>query len=207
MSGNNSVLIFFPVPPLSPPVCFDFWCPLCVSSPRVTPLCRTHSTSATLQWEYKQTSWRSKLATHTSTLAYTHTGADYSKSWWGMEGVRMKVKETGGHGCRPSVASRRQHSHTNKMKVGATLLSRPQHTALCINMHHQRESRQVLTYHFMVPKAKQRKILLLKTDTTCSKSDTLQPRLVVEHGNTGNLGLTDSKNILSWMCFLSPDVY
>lgn len=83
MSGNNSVLIFFPVPPLSPPVCFDFWCPLCVSSPRVTPLCRTHSTSATLQWEYKQTSWRSKLATHTSTLAYTHTGADYSKSWRG----------------------------------------------------------------------------------------------------------------------------
>lgn len=144
---------------------------------------------------------------HTHSRSHIHTGADYSKSWWGMEGVRMKVKETGGHGCRPSVASRRQHSHTNKMKVGATLLSKPQHTALCINMHHQRESRQVLTYHFMVPKAKQRKILLLKTDTTCSKSDTLRPRLVVEHGNTLNLGLTDSKNILSLMCFPSPDVY
>lgn len=135
---------------------------------------------------------------HTHPRSHIHTqGLITVKVGGGMEGVRMKVKETGGHGCRPSAASRRQHSHTNKMKVGATLLSRPQHTALCINMHHQRESRQVLTYHFMVPKAKQRKILLLKTDTTCSKSDTLQPRLVVEHGNTGNLGLTDSKNILS----------
>lgn len=206
MSGNNSVLIFFPVPPLSPPVCFDFWCPLCVSSPRVTPLCRTHSTSATLQWEYKQTSWRSKLATHTSTLAYTHTGADYSKSWRG-DGRGQNESKRDRRTWLSSICSLQTPTQSYKQDEGWCDPARPQHTALCINMHHQRESRQVLTYHFMVPKAKQRKILLLKTDTTCSKSDTLQPRLVVEHGNTGNLGLTDSKNILSWMCFLSPDVY
>lgn len=161
MSGNNSVLIFFPVPPLSPPVCFDFWCPLCVSSPRVTPLCRTHSTSATLQWEYKQTSWRSKLATHTSTLAYTHTGADYSKSWRG-DGRGQNESKRDRRTWLSSICGLQTPTQSYKQDEGWCDPARPQHTALCINMHHQRESRQVLTYHFMVPKAKQRKILLLK---------------------------------------------
>lgn len=136
------------------------------------------------------------MATHTSTLAYTHTGADYSKSWRG-DGRGQNESKRDRRTWLSSICSLQTPTQSYKQDEGWCDPARPQHTALCINMHHQRESRQVLTYHFMVPKAKQRKILLLKTDTTCSKSDTLQPRLVVEHGNTGNLGLTDSKNILS----------